>query len=138
MIAGVISFLIAVVAVFGVRRGGARFVSAPNFLDGLYVALQSALSVPLGFLFSTIGTRYISAPETTLFLLLQTLLSPLLVWAVLGEPVGMFALIGGLGIVTIVGSINLAACVEELRGRKGQQQNATLKHSEQDDSAEAG
>ena len=42
-----------------------------------------------------LGPRYISSAEVGLLVLLESVLAPLLVWAVLGENPGIFALIGG-------------------------------------------
>ncbi|MEX3316529.1 DMT family transporter [Sulfitobacter sp. PS-8MA] len=46
----------------------------------------------------SLGPRYISSAEVGLLVLLESVLAPLLVWAVLGEDPGLYALIGG-GIV---------------------------------------
>lgn len=46
----------------------------------------------------TLGPRFISAAEVSLLILLESVLAPVLVWAVIGEDPGQWALIGG-GIV---------------------------------------
>lgn len=43
----------------------------------------------------TLGPRYLSAPEVSLLILLESVLAPLLVWAVIGEDPGPWALAGG-------------------------------------------
>ena len=42
-----------------------------------------------------IGPRFISAPEVALLILLESVLAPLLVWALVGEDPGHWALFGG-------------------------------------------
>jgi drug/metabolite transporter (DMT)-like permease len=43
----------------------------------------------------TLGPRYISSAEVSLLILLESVLAPLLVWAVVGEDPGRWAIIGG-------------------------------------------
>ena len=43
----------------------------------------------------TLGPRYISSPEVSLLILLESILAPLLVWVVLGENPGQATLVGG-------------------------------------------
>ncbi len=43
----------------------------------------------------TLGPRYISSAEVALLVLLESVLAPILVWAVVGEHPGSMALIGG-------------------------------------------
>ncbi|MEQ9257600.1 MAG: DMT family transporter [Roseovarius sp.] len=45
--------------------------------------------------FLTLGPRYISSPEVSLLILLESVLAPLLVWAVVGEDPGRWAIVGG-------------------------------------------
>ena len=51
------------------------------------------LMTALGLL--TVGPRYITAPEVSLLLPIETVVGPLIVWAVLGEEPSAAALIGG-------------------------------------------
>ena len=67
------------------------------------------ISVPLGFSLLTLAPRYLPAPEVSLMMLLEAVLGPLLVWAVLDEFPGIRGLIGGgLVVIALVG-MNLAA-----------------------------
>ncbi|QIE46764.1 DMT family transporter [Pseudohalocynthiibacter aestuariivivens] len=54
---------------------------------GMFIALSSPLL--------TLGPRYISSAEVSLLILLESVLAPLLVWAVIGEDPGRWAIIGG-------------------------------------------
>lgn len=62
-----------------------------------------------------LGPRYISSAEVGLLVLLESVLAPLLVWAVLGEDPGVYALIGG-GIV--VGALFLSNLIALSRRRR--------------------
>ncbi|MGX0903834.1 drug/metabolite transporter (DMT)-like permease [Roseovarius sp. MBR-79] len=57
----------------------------------------------------TLGPRYITAPEVALLILLESVLAPLLVWAILGEDPGRWALIGGAVVITVLLISNLWA-----------------------------
>ena len=56
-----------------------------------------------------LGPRYISSAEVGLLVLLESVLAPLLVWAVLGEDPGLYALIGGGIVVSALFLSNLIA-----------------------------
>ncbi len=60
---------------------------------GAFIAFASGLMV--------LGPRYIGSAEVSLLILLETVLAPLLVWAVIGEDPGVWALVGG-GVVIAV------------------------------------
>ncbi|MEQ3631709.1 MAG: DMT family transporter [Sulfitobacter sp.] len=62
-----------------------------------------------------LGPRYISSAEVGLLVLLESVLAPLLVWAVLGEDPGIYGLIGG-GIV--VGALFLSNLIALSRRRR--------------------
>ena len=73
-------------------------LAAPASLSGPDIPIMALLGlvvVPLAFGLITIGPRYITAPEVGLLFLVETILGPLWVWLVLGEAVGLLALIGG-------------------------------------------
>ena len=57
----------------------------------------------------TLGPRYISAPEVALLILLESVLAPLLVWAVVGEDPGGWALVGGAVVIAALLLSNLVA-----------------------------
>lgn len=64
----------------------------------LYLAHGTFMAVATSLL--TLGPRYLSAPEVALLFLLESVLSPLLVWWVMGENPGHWALLGGAVVVT--------------------------------------
>ena len=57
----------------------------------------------------TLGPRYITAPEVALLILLESVLAPLLVWAILGEGPGAWAIIGGTVVISVLLVSNLWA-----------------------------
>lgn len=59
------------------------------------LALMGMLQMPLALVLITSGTRYLTSPEVSLFILLETLLGPLWVWMLLGETISRTTLIGG-------------------------------------------
>jgi len=75
----------------------AFFPATFGLLDARTCLLLLALGVCLATAFGllTVGPRYISAPEVSLLMPLETVLGPLLIWWVIGEQPGETALIGG-------------------------------------------
>ena len=73
---------------------------------GTFIALSTCLL--------TLGPRYLSSAEVSLLILLESVLAPLLVWAVIGENPGVWALVGG---VLVIGAL-LVSNMVALR-RKG-------------------
>lgn len=57
----------------------------------------------------TLGARYISPPEVALLILLESVLAPLLVWAVVGENPGRWAILGGAVVLSALLVSNLVA-----------------------------
>ena len=70
-----------------------------------YMLLLGGLFLPLAFSLMYIGPRYIPAPEVSLLLLLEAVLSPILVWFVIGEQPDSATLIGG-AIILVALAIN--------------------------------
>lgn len=68
----------------------------------LLVTLSLTLSVAFALL--TLGPRYISAPEVSLLMPLETVLGPLLIWWIIGERPADAALIGG---SVVIGALTL-------------------------------
>ena len=74
----------------------------PLFLGhGVFIAAATCLL--------TLGPRYISSAEVSLLILLESVLAPILVWAVIGENPGHWALIGGAVVVGALLVSNLIA-----------------------------
>lgn len=74
----------------------------PLFLaHGLFIGAASCLL--------TLGPRYISAGEVSLLILLESILAPLLVWAVIGENPGLMTLVGGAIVISALVLSNVYA-----------------------------
>jgi drug/metabolite transporter (DMT)-like permease len=81
---------------------GAMAVQWPLFwAHGVFIAVATCCL--------TLGPRYISSPEVSLLILLESVLAPLLVWAVVGENPGVWALVGGTVVVGALVVSNLVA-----------------------------
>ena len=63
-------------------------------LHGIFIAIATC--------FLTLGPRYISTPEVSLLILLESVLAPLLVWIVIGEDPGHWALVGGAVVIGVL------------------------------------
>ena len=62
----------------------------------------------------TLGPRFLSSPEVSLLILLESVLAPILVWLVLGEYPGEWAIAGGtLVILTLIVSNIILSCSGE-------------------------
>lgn len=68
---------------------------------GLFISVATSLM--------TLGPRYIPSAEVALLILLESVLAPLLVWAVIGEDPGAWALIGGGVVIAVLLVSNLWA-----------------------------
>lgn len=78
-------------------------------VDVGYLVLLGFVVLPCAFALITIGPRYISAPEVSLLMLLESILGPLWVWLVLQEVPKNGTLIGGaIIIMTLVINSSLA------------------------------
>lgn len=66
---------------------------------GVFIAFASSLL--------TLGPRYIGSAEVSLLILLESVLAPLLVWAMLGENPGIWALWGGAVVIAVLLGSNL-------------------------------
>lgn len=64
-----------------------------------YIAVNGLIVIPLSFSLLTLGPRYISSAEVSLFLLLETILAPIWVWLVVGEKIPPATQLGGAIIV---------------------------------------
>ena len=80
---------------------GSALVLFPTLGSGLELEANIMLYIlhgvliALGTCFLTLGPRYINALEVSLLILLESVLAPLLVWAVISENPGFWALAGG-------------------------------------------
>lgn len=77
--------------------------AAPLALSGEQTVLMLGLCVillPICFGLIALGPRRLPAPEVSLLMLLETVIGPVWVWAVLGETPGRLAFIGGAIVLT--------------------------------------
>ena len=65
--------------------------------------------------FLTLGPRYISSAEVSLLILLESVLAPILVWVVIGEDPGPWALVGG---AIVIGALFVSNLVVMMRRRR--------------------
>jgi drug/metabolite transporter (DMT)-like permease len=70
--------------------------------QALLIFLSGAIILPGAAGLLMLGPRYLPAPEVSMITLLEVILGPLLVWAVIGENPGQMTLIGGAIIVITV------------------------------------
>ena len=66
------------------------------------IDFQDAFQVGLGFMFITIGSRYIPPHRAALYILLEPILAPIWAWAGVGENPPMIELLGGLIVFAFV------------------------------------
>jgi len=92
--------------------------AAPFSLDTqtyAVVAVMGIAQMPLATLMLTVATRYLPAPEVSLFLLLETVLAPIWVWWVLNEQVPALTFVGG-GLIMVTVAIHAWLALREERG----------------------
>ncbi|KAB7614320.1 DMT family transporter [Amylibacter sp. SFDW26] len=66
------------------------------------IGLHGAVFTAISMAFLTLGPRYITSAEVSLLILLESVLAPLLVWFVIGEDPGVWTLIGGAIIISVL------------------------------------
>ena len=86
-------------------------LAAPLAMTDLGLGLMLFLGLvllPVSFALIVWGPRYIPAPEVSLLMLLETVLSPVLVWFALGEAASIQTIVGGLIVLfALVGNSTL-------------------------------
>ncbi|PWE33838.1 EamA family transporter [Maritimibacter sp. 55A14] len=78
-------------------------------MDWIWAAFLGCVFVPIGTSLMALGPRYIQPAEVSLLLLLEAILAPLLIWAVLGEFPGLRTLVGGAMVLGVLLISNLIA-----------------------------
>jgi drug/metabolite transporter (DMT)-like permease len=69
-----------------------------------WLALMGLVQMPMAMVCTTTATRYLSSPEVSLFLLVETVLAPVWVWLAVGEEPPSWTLYGGgLVLATVAG-----------------------------------
>lgn len=79
----------------------------PAFIESWPLFLMHGGFIAVATSLMTLGPRYLSAAEVALLILLESVLAPLLVWAVLGEDPGPWALFGGAIVIGVLLVSNL-------------------------------
>ena len=83
----------------------AAFFADPFSISGTDVAVllpSGILVLPVSFALIGLGPRRISAPETSLLMILETIIGPLWVWWILEESPNAEALIGGAVVIAVL------------------------------------
>ena len=75
------------------------------FITNGWLYLCHGLFIALGTSLMTLGPRYLTAPEVSLLILLESVLAPILVWFALGENPGSWALAGG---AIVIGALTIS------------------------------
>jgi DME family drug/metabolite transporter len=96
-LSGILAALLSCVVIDGFAMTG-RDLGLTAYLGGVSLAIGLALF--------TAGSRYLTAVELTLVAMIESVLAPVWVWAVLGERVGMMSLLGG---AIVLGSVLIQA-----------------------------
>ena len=86
----------------------------PVFADKWPLLITHGAFIALGTCLLAVGPRYITSAEVSLLVLLESVLAPILVWYVIGEDPGQWALIGG---AVVIGAL-VVSNVVALRRRK--------------------
>lgn len=81
-------------------------VSFMTTRDMIYVIILGSLFIPVATSLMALGPRYLPAPEVALIILLEAILAPLLVWAVLGEEPTKLAIAGGSLVIVVLAVYN--------------------------------
>ena len=87
----------------GIIAGLGAFVLFPaarslSFESAFYISLTGLIILPISFYLLSYASRFTSAANVSMLMLLETILGPFWVWLGVGETPGIFGLIGG-GIV---------------------------------------
>lgn len=89
----------AVMAAVALPMTGSLWVPLERFS---WLALMGLIQMPLASVLIMSATRYLSSPEVSLFLLIETVFGPIWVWWVLQEAVAPLTLVGGAIILTAI------------------------------------
>ena len=85
--------------------------------DQAPLVLSHGLFIMSSSILLALGPRYITSAEVGLLVLLESVLAPLLVWAVIGEDPGGYALTGGAVVITALFASNVISLTRRKRIR---------------------
>ncbi len=108
-LAGVVSMC------FGAVMADTLIVSRYDLLLSLFLGIGQ---LGLGFMFITLGTRYVPAAESALLSLSESVLAPIWAWLFLMEIPAPLAMVGGLLVLSCVGLQALAGIQRDRRARR--------------------
>ena len=91
--------------------------SQTSDVDLTILFVMGFIMLPIGALMMFFGPKLISAPETSLLMLLESILGPLWVWLVLNEYPGHLAMIGGV-IILVTLTVHGLVGIREARFRR--------------------
>jgi len=80
----------------------------------LWLAIMGLVQIPLASVMIMSATRYLSSPEVSLFLVIETVFGPFWVWLILSEKVPPMTLVGG---TAILGAIMVHSWLSLRSGR---------------------
>tara|TARA_B100001142_G_C14309257_1_gene645987 strand:+ start:178 stop:1059 length:882 start_codon:yes stop_codon:yes gene_type:complete len=93
---------------------GLFYLPLQEFKQDWYLFLGHGIFIAGATCLLTLGPRFLSSPEVSLLILLESVLAPILVWLVLGEYPGEWAIAGGtLVILTLIVSNIILSCSGE-------------------------
>ena len=87
-------------------------LGAPSYT---VLALMGLVQMPLALVLIATATRYLPSPEVSLFMLIESVLGPLWVWALLGEEPPPATFLGGLAVLGAVAVHSWLALAEARR-----------------------
>src|SRR6056297_1124272 len=93
----------------------------PAMTEQWHLVLGHGAFITVSTCLLTLGPRYIASAEVALLILLESVLAPLLVWAVIGEDPGPWALAGGVVVIGVLFASNLWALRARHRMRNAPQ-----------------
>ena len=112
-----VSNMIPAVAISGLLIAVAVAPLVPDFSvaprDMMFLLVLGGIIIPVSFALITLGPRYISAPEVSLLMLIETVLGPTWVWLALGEEPSTTTYIGG---AVVLGALIAHSIISLRRG----------------------
>ncbi len=114
-----VTSMVPAVALSGLFVAALAFPMVPDLTvtprdAGLLLVLGGVI-IPVSFALITLGPRYISSPEVSLLMLIETALGPTWVWLFLGETPTLRTLLGG---AVLLGALAVHAVVSLRRGER--------------------
>ncbi len=108
LLAALIAALLSLLTATTLSLAGANLVA---------VAAMGLVIIPFAFMLISQGPRYLPAPEVAMLMMLETVCAPFLVWVVLDEDPGRYALIGG---ALVIGTLIWHSALDLIQERRSQ------------------